>query len=429
MTPIRVMIADDDEDVRDAMISRLRVDDDISIVGTGADADHAIAVAARERPDVAVLDVRMPGGGGVRAAREITRVSPGTELIAISAYDDPHDVFSMLRAGACGFLVKGDGTEQIVEAIRRCTPAAETPSRLPALLPSALGTRSFGSRETRSRIEALLHGDGIEVVYQPIFDLADGRPVAAEALCRFAVAPLRTPDLWFAEAAEVGLGIELEIASVRRAFARLRDLDPSIVLNVNVSPSTCRSRELRELLRQVPAERVALEITEGAPVDDYEGLDAALAPLRSLGVGLTIGDTCSGSASLRHVLHLRPDTIKLDTSLTRRIERDTVRRSLVEAIVGFAPSVGAVVLASGIESPRQLDALRDAGVRLGQGYHLGRPGVLPHSGTWPAWGARATDDARSREGWRGAKARAHDHDGRARRSQPTTLTPSAAPIM
>lgn len=311
MTPIRVMIADDDEDVRDAMISRLRGDDDISIVGTGADADHTIAVAARERPDV------------------------------------------------------------------------ETPSRLPALLPSALGTRSVGSRQTRSRIDELLHGDAIEVVYQPIFDLADGRPVAAEALCRFAVAPLRTSDLWFAEAAEVGLGIELEIASLRRAFVHLRDLDPSVVLNVNVSPTTCRSRELRELLRQVPARRVALEITEGAPVDDYEGLDAALAPLRSLGVGLTIGDTCSGSAGLRHVLHLRPDTIKLDTSLTRRIERDTVRRSLVEAIVGFAPSVGAVVLASGIESPCQLDALRDAGVRLGQGHHLGRPGVLPHSGTWP----------------------------------------------
>jgi EAL domain-containing protein (putative c-di-GMP-specific phosphodiesterase class I) len=117
------------------------------------------------------------------------------------------------------------------------------------------------------------------------------------------------------------------------------------------------------------------------------------------GVGLAIDDTCSGFASLRHVLYLRPDTIKLDISLTREIEKDTARRSLVEAIVGFAPSVGAVVLAEGIESEQQLDVLRDAGVRLGQGYHLGRPGALPQSGTWPAWG-----------------------------DQPTTLTPSATPM-
>ena len=240
-------------------------------------------------------------------------------------------------------------------------------------------------------ISPLLSGEGIEIVYQPIFDLTDGRPVAAEALSRFPVSPVRTPDVWFAEATEVGLGVELEITALRRALHGLRDLDPAIVLNVNVSPATCRSPALRELLRPVPVERVVLEITESAPVDDYERLKAALAPLRKRGVGLAIDDTCSGFASLRHVLHLRPDTIKLDISLTRGIEHDTARRALVKAIVGFAPSVGSVVLAEGIESERQLDALRDVGVRLGQGYHLARPAALPRSGTWPAWGAGATD--------------------------------------
>ncbi|MDP9301442.1 MAG: EAL domain-containing protein [Actinomycetota bacterium] len=214
--------------------------------------------------------------------------------------------------------------------------------------------------------------------------------VGAEALCRFTAAPLRTPDVWFAEAADVGLGIELEITAVRRAVQSLEWLDPSIALGVNVSPEASCSLELPELLETVPAERLVLEITENAPVHDYERLGAALAPMRARGVRLAIDDTCSGYASLRHVLHLRPDTIKLDITLTRGVETDTARRLLVEALVGFAPSVGAEVLAEGIEGAEQLRTLMDAGVQLGQGHYLGRPGPLPNSGTWPAWGNAST---------------------------------------
>jgi EAL domain-containing protein (putative c-di-GMP-specific phosphodiesterase class I)/CheY-like chemotaxis protein len=385
-TMIRVMIADDEEGVRDALCSLLDDDEQISLVGAGQDADQAIAIAARERPDVALLDVRMPRGGGPRAAREIAQVSPGTELIALSAGDDVSDVRAMLRAGAGAYIVKGVGTTEIVDAIHRSIDVSDGRTRWAALLPRTFGTRPYGSRERLRRIEAAVRGEGVDVVYQPVFDLMDGRPVGAEALSRFSAAPLRPPDVWFAEAAEVGLDIELEVSAVRLAVRCLDRLDPSLVLGVNVSPATCRSSELPDVLETVPADRVLLEITEHAPVDDYEELASALAPLRGRGVRLAIDDTCSGFASLRHVLHLRPDTIKLDITLTRAIETDTARRLLVEAIVGFAPSVGAEVLAEGIESADQLRVLRDAGVRLGQGYHLGRPGPLPSSGTWPVWG-------------------------------------------
>ena len=387
---IRVMIADDEEGIRDALSSLLADDEQISLVGAGGDADQAIAIAARERPDVALLDVRMPRGGGPRDAREIAQVSPGTELIALSANDDLDDIRAMLRAGAGAYLVKGEGTAEIVDAIHRCIEGSDGRTRWAALLPRAYGTRPFGSRERLRRIEAAVRGEGVDVVYQPIFDLRDGRPVGAEALCRFRAAPVRSPDVWFAEAAEVGLDIELEAMAVRRAVRSLDWFDPSIVLGVNVSPEMCCSSELPEALETVPADRLVLEITENAPVHDYERLGAALAPMRARGVRLAIDDTCSGFASLRHVLHLRPDTIKLDITLTGGIETDTARRLLVEALVGFAPSVGAEVLAEGIESVEQLLALRDAGVQLGQGYYLGRPGPLPDSGTWPAWGDAGT---------------------------------------
>jgi len=387
---IRVMIADDEEGIRDALSSLLDDDEQISVVGTGRDADQAIAIAAREQPDVALLDVRMPRGGGPRAAREIAQVSPGTELIALSANDDLDDIRAMVRAGAGAYLVKGEGSAEIVDAVHRCVEGSDGRTHWAALLPRSFGTRPFGSRERLRRIEAVVRGQGVEMVYQPIFDLRDGRPVGAEALCRFSAEPARTPDVWFAEAADVGLGIELEITAVRRAVQSLEWLNPSITLGVNVSPETCCSPELSGLLEIVPAHRLVLEITENAPVLDYERLANALGPLRARGVRLAIDDTCSGYASLRHVLHLRPDTIKLDITLTRGVETDTARRLLVEALVGFAPSVGGEVLAEGIESADQLRTLIDAGVQLGQGYLLGYPGPLPSSGTWPIWGDAST---------------------------------------
>jgi EAL domain-containing protein (putative c-di-GMP-specific phosphodiesterase class I)/ActR/RegA family two-component response regulator len=387
MSRIRVMIADDEETVRDVLLSLLNTDDEIAVVGAGQDADEAIAIAVSERPDVALLDVRMPRGGGPRAAREITRLSPGTEVIALSADDDPRDVRTMLRAGAGTYLVKGDGTEDIVDLIHR---SVEGPDWRPreAAVSQVPTVRPFVNRERRRRIEALVRGEGVEVVYQPIFDLRDGRPVGAEALCRFAVTALGGPAAWFAEAAEMGLGVELEMTALRLAVGALDRLDTELTLAVNASPETCCSPELRELIESVEAERIVLEITEHAPVADYGRLLAALAPLRERGVRLAIDDTCSGYASLRHVLHLRPDTIKLDITLTRGIETDPARRSLVEAIVGFAPSVGAEVLAEGIETAEHLRALTTSGVALGQGYYLGRPSPLPPSGTWGRGGSR-----------------------------------------
>jgi EAL domain-containing protein (putative c-di-GMP-specific phosphodiesterase class I)/ActR/RegA family two-component response regulator len=382
VSPIRVMIADDEETVRDVLLSLLNSDEEISVVGSGHDAEEAIAIAVSERPDVALLDVRMPAGGGPRAAREITRLSPGTELIALSANDDPKDIRTMLRAGAGAYLVKGDGTEEIVDVIHRCVEDSDGRTREAAVPLSAPAARSFGNLERRRRIEALVRGEGVDVVYQPIFDLRNGRPVGAEALCRFTAAQVGGPDVWFAEAADVGLGTELEMTAVRLAVGALDRLDPTLVLGVNASPETCCSPELRELVESIEAERIVLEVTEHAPVADYGRLLAALAPLREQGVRLAIDDTCSGYASLRHVLHLRPDTIKLDVGLTRGIETDAARRSLVEALVGFAPSVGAEVLAEGIETADELRAMTESGVPLGQGYYLGRPSPLPASSTW-----------------------------------------------
>jgi EAL domain-containing protein (putative c-di-GMP-specific phosphodiesterase class I) len=92
---------------------------------------------------------------------------------------------------------------------------------------------------------------------------------------------------------------------------------------------------------------------------------------------LAIDDTGAGFASLRHILNLEPDIIKLDISLTRGVDVDRARRALAAALIAFAANTGASIVAEGVETASELSVLRDLGVGFGQGYLLGRPGPLP----------------------------------------------------
>ncbi|HEV8420861.1 MAG TPA: EAL domain-containing protein, partial [Actinomycetota bacterium] len=141
------------------------------------------------------------------------------------------------------------------------------------------------------------------------------------------------------------------------------------------------------LLRQAPATRIVVEITEHAQVADYAELLEALGDFRSRGGRLAIDDAGAGFASLRHVLVLLPDVIKLDISLTQGIDRDRNRRALASAMISFAAEIGATIIAEGIETRDELDSLRSLGVRYGQGFYIGRPRqLLPEDDPGEAFG-------------------------------------------
>jgi EAL domain-containing protein (putative c-di-GMP-specific phosphodiesterase class I) len=215
------------------------------------------------------------------------------------------------------------------------------------------------------------------MVYQPIFDLEGRLAVGAEALARFDPNSGWRPDQWFQEAAAVGLLAELELRAVQLALEDITRLPPDAYLSVNASPDTAASDGFARLLDGVPAGRVVLEITEHAPVEDYGALAGSMRELRSSGVRLAVDDAGAGFASLRHILSLAPDILKLDISLTRDIDTDRTRRALASGLIAFAGEVEMSVVAEGIETEAELEALLELGVKLGQGYHLGRPGPLP----------------------------------------------------
>lgn len=221
------------------------------------------------------------------------------------------------------------------------------------------------------RLDGLAAAGGPRMVFQPVVALADGSVVGHEALSRF---PTGDPAEWFATARSAGLEEDLELTAVRSALARLDDV-PGF-LAVNVSARTAGLPALGRVVGGCDPARVVLELTEHTPVDDYAALRRTLAPLRRAGVRIAVDDVGAGFASMRHVLELVPDVLKLDISLVRNIATDSSRQALAASMLAFADKTGAQVVAEGIETADELDYLRTMGVGLGQGYHLGRPAPL-----------------------------------------------------
>jgi EAL domain-containing protein (putative c-di-GMP-specific phosphodiesterase class I) len=245
-----------------------------------------------------------------------------------------------------------------------------------AFISSILEPLSADHAAVRRRIDEVLDAGQLSMVFQPVVDLATGTVTAYEALARFTAEPVRTPDVWFAEAHEVGRGVALELAAVELALRRLHDLPDDCCLAINVGPETLAEGVLCPILQTVDAGRVVVELTEHAAVGDYPKLLRSLDDLRQAGVRLAVDDTGAGISSLAHILKLDPEVIKLDRALTSGIDEDPARRALAVSLVAFAGETGALIVAEGIETPAELDVLRAIGVRYGQGYHLGRPAPL-----------------------------------------------------
>jgi EAL domain-containing protein (putative c-di-GMP-specific phosphodiesterase class I)/CheY-like chemotaxis protein len=383
MDRIRVMLADDEERVLDVMTDLMTSDPAIDVVGRARDARQAIDLARTAAPDVALVDVRMPGGGGAVAARGIRRGSPPTRVVAVSADANPNAVLAMLDAGATGYVGKEQPVEQILRAVHRAMDGkasiavSSLASMTERLVERGSERTTRERRVSADRIAQVIEGPALDMVFQPIVELFGGRVAGLEALARFRGTPRhRSPEVWFAEAASVGLLAELELAAMELALTELDRIPEGTFLSVNLSPQTMCSEELPRLLGD-RADRVVLEMTEGSPLRDHEQVVAHLRPLRDRGARLAIDDVGAGYAGLARVVLLSPDFIKLDRTVVAGVATDLFRRSLIQRLLSFSDDVGIGVIAEGIETQEDLEELRMLSVPLGQGFHLGRPGPMP----------------------------------------------------
>jgi DNA-binding NarL/FixJ family response regulator len=114
----RVLIADDDDLMRAGLVELLSGEPEIEIVGEAATGRQAVERARRLRPDVVLMDVRMPDLDGIQATRELTRAAPDTRVVILTTFEQDDYIFGALRAGASGFLLKRTRPEELIAAVR-----------------------------------------------------------------------------------------------------------------------------------------------------------------------------------------------------------------------------------------------------------------------------------------------------------------------
>ncbi len=281
--------------------------------------------------------------------------------------------------GVVGILGIGSHSPATAQSLVEHVPALATfASILSALLVPKLEVRRRDA-EGLSAIQAVIDASAFAPFFQPIVDLHTGAVVGYEALTRFTDGV--PPDARFAAAARAGVGIELELVTIQAALAAAAVLPPEAYLSLNVSPDLVHADSLGPLLAGLKRS-IALEITEHVAIDDYALLRRELEAFGPT-VRLAVDDAGAGYSSFRHILELTPDLVKLDIGLIRGIDGDPARQALLAGMAYFAMKRKIRLVAEGIETVAELEALRSLAIHYGQGYLLGRPQDGRGSDPWP----------------------------------------------
>ena len=267
-----------------------------SSVHTVTDARIAVDRCVEVLPDVVLIDLDMPHIEGHGVLTSLRRILPDEGFLPVLALTGDTTTQARERAldaGVNDFLTKPYDDVDFVQRVRNLLTMRalyRTVQRHNVELQAQLDAHAEGHRRVtverdlrRARVADAIADGAIRMVYQPIVDLAGGQTVGVEALARFDCDPSRSPAAWFAEAAEVDLGVELDLAAIEASLGALDWLPPDVFLSLNLSPATAMSGRINESLRGVASDRIVLELTEHTRIDDYDALRAALDELREQG--------------------------------------------------------------------------------------------------------------------------------------------------
>ena len=387
MEALRLLIADDDPVLIKNLVKLLTVEPGIEIVAIANDAPEAIRLAVEHQPDVALCDVSMPGGGGPVACVGIREAAPTTRVIAHSMYDDRGAVMHMVRAGAIGYVLKGSPREQIVSTLERARNGeASLSGHVASLVVNELSAslrdherEAERRRQDLATVRRLADGEGIEIRFEPIVDLADQHPVGVEAVpWRPAVVGAgETLESWVATATSVGYGAELDLGLARLCLAAVEAAPAGTWLGVKVSPATLLNPAFASTLRETRSGTVCLEVGDW-PAGDYEQLRRALDGIRGPRVLVAVDGVGSSGAALREIAELRPDFVKLHPWVMESGLQDNFTPGLVKSIARLVAGAGSQLIVCGVSDGTQMQKLRDLGVRFAQGRNLA-PAIKPAS--------------------------------------------------
>ena len=351
---------------------------------TGAGYNVTIAGAGREgatlargkRYDAIVSDIAMPDMDGLALLRDIRQTDLDVPMIFMTGSPALETALEAIEYGAFRYLLKPVPLDKMLEVVHRAVAMHKLALvRREAAMMTELEGKQIGDRaglEARftSAVEKLW------VAAQPIVSWSGRSVFAYETLLRTDEPTLRSPLDFFDAAERLGKAAELGRIIRRHVAGILGGVRPAGHIFVNLHPADLEDPELYadEGALTPFAGQVVLEITERAALDGIHELSSRVTRLRSLGYRIAIDDLGAGYAGLTSFAQLEPEVVKVDMSLVRGIDNSPVKQKLVRSIIALCTELGIQLVAEGIETPAERDALIALGGDLCQGYLFARPG-------------------------------------------------------
>jgi len=351
---------------------------------TGAGYSVTIAGAGREgatlargkRYDAIVSDIAMPDMDGLALLRDIRQTDLDVPMIFMTGSPALETALEAIEYGAFRYLLKPVPLDKMLEVVHRAVAMHKLALvRREAAMMTELEGKQIGDRaglEARftSAVEKLW------VAAQPIVSWSGRSVFAYETLLRTDEPTLRSPLDFFDAAERLGKAAELGRIIRRHVAGILGGVRPAGHIFVNLHPADLEDPELyADDGALTPfAGQVVLEITERAALDGIHELSSRVTRLRSLGYRIAIDDLGAGYAGLTSFAQLEPEVVKVDMSLVRGIDNSPVKQKLVRSIIALCTELGIQLVAEGIETPAERDALIALGGDLCQGYLFARPG-------------------------------------------------------
>lgn len=375
----RILMVDDEDSVRMALARALRgAGYEVTPVGSVQEAKHQLA---NETFDLIISDLHMPIEGGLELLQSIRETEPELPVILITGAPTTESAVSALQLKATGYFTKPIDPPRLLAEITRVLKMRELAdvrrhaheiTRKDSAELDELG-RTFDSA-----IEQLY------MVFHPVVVWPGREVFGYEALMRTKEKALGNPQLLLDAATKLGRLNDLGRTVRSRCAVAAKEVPDGVPLLVNLHPIDLADPEMYAAsspLAQV-ASRVVLEITERAQLETVPDVEKRIANLRAMGFRIAIDDIGAGYSGLNSFALMRPDFVKIDMALVRGIDSDPVKRRLTSLLVQLCTDLSIGVIAEGVETKAERDALSEIGCDLLQGYLFAKPNTPFPTPNW-----------------------------------------------
>ena len=338
--------------------------------------EEAVAALEQQTFDVVLSDIRLPGMDGMQLLGEIRARDEDVPVILVTGDPSLDTAVRAVEFGAMRYLTKPVDLDELAAVVDQATKLRRL-ARIRKEALAVVGGSQIGVGD-RAALEARLDRAlaTLQLHFQPIVHCSTRESVGWEALMRTTESELKSPPAVLEAAQQLDRLPDVGRRVRSLAAQAARDLPDHRRLFVNLHPIDLADDELYERTSPLSrwADRVVLEITERARIDDIGTLGNRIRDLRSLGYRIAVDDFGAGYSGLNTFAQLTPDIAKIDMDLVRDVDREPTKARLIRSIVELCSDMSIELIAEGVETEAERAAVTELGCPLIQGYLFGRPG-------------------------------------------------------